>query len=290
MVELRHLKYFLAVAEELNFRKAAEKLFISQPGLSRQIKQLEENYGVQLFERTKKKVMLTAAGEYLKEEAVVVFEQMVLIKRNVKLLDAGEMGEFRIGFVGSAMQKIVPEFLLKINKKYKGVKVSLKEMSISEQVTALQKEQLDMGFVRLSKAPLGMQIKTVFKDTFSIVLPKNHELDEFSFKNVGQLRAENFIMFSSAYSPLYYDKIVSICQDSGFTPNISHKSVHAQTIFKLVESGLGVAIIPSALQEGYNLEVKFIEIKNIRQQALLSVLWKKESKNKLLQQIKQLID
>jgi DNA-binding transcriptional LysR family regulator len=134
-----------------------------------------------------------------------------------------------------------------------------------------------------------MELQEVMSDSFAVVLPEDHQLNQNNFKDIGQLKTENFIMFSSDYSPLYYKKIMSICHDQGFEPKISHKSVHAQTIFKLVEAGLGVAIIPSALQHGYDLGVKFITLKNIRQKAVLSVLWKKDNQNLLLQHMTTLL-
>lgn len=139
-----------------------------------------------------------------------------------------------------------------------------------------------MGFVRLARVPISLEIKPVFEEGFSIVLPKNHHLTEASFKGMKQLKNENFILFSQAYSPLYFDQVMSICEDAGFTPKVSHKSVHAQTIFTLVEKGLGIAIIPTSLQKGFDLKVKFIELNKIKQRAQLSVIWKKDNRNPVL--------
>ena len=117
-IEFRHLRYFQVVAQELHFRKAAEKLFITQPGLSRQIKQLEEELGAQLFLRDKRIVSLTDAGKYLYDESTQLINQLDAVKRSIQLIDKGEEGELRIGFVGSAMQKVIPNLLLKLNNKY----------------------------------------------------------------------------------------------------------------------------------------------------------------------------
>ncbi|MCV6628911.1 MAG: LysR family transcriptional regulator [Flavobacteriaceae bacterium] len=284
-LDCRQLRYFVAVARHLNFRKAADSLFITQPGLSRQIKQLEAGLGTVLFERSSRVVQLTQAGKFLLEEAQQLFLQMEQLEQNIRLLGAGLKGEFRIGFVGSAMQQVIPKFLLAIDSHFKEVRVSLKEMSISDQVKALQNNQIDLAYVRLSKPPENMALETVFEDTFSVVLPEQHAMNLESFRHIGQLKNEKFIMFSSDYSPLYYDKIMSICKDRGFEPQISHKSVHAQTIFKLVEAGLGVSIVPSALQYGYNLKVKFLPLHNIRQKARLGVMWRKDNKNLLLEHL-----
>ena len=282
-LELRHFNYFLAVAEELHFRKAAEKLFISQPGLSRQIKQMEEILETSLFVRNKRKVSLTPAGEYLKSELEFILNHLEVTKKQLKSIGDGNLGEIRIGFLGSAMQNVIPELLIKLKNKYVGIKANLEELSNHAQVNAILRDKLDVGFVRLARVPNGIELRPVFEDTFSIVLPKDHKLNSTSFKGVHQLAEESFILFSQDYSPLYYDTVMSICEDKGFTPKISHKSVHAQTIFKLVENNLGIAIVPTSLQYGFQMDVKFIKLKKISQRAVLSVIWKVDNRNPALQ-------
>ena len=278
-LELRHFHYFLAVADELHYRKAAEKLFISQPGLSRQIKQMEEILETSLFIRNKKRVTLTPAGVFLKAEVEFIINHLEVTKKQLKLVAEGDFGEIRIGFLGSAMQTVVPNLLLKLRDKYPQIKTSLDELSNNAQVNAILKDKLDIGFVRLARVPEELGIKTVFKDTFSLVLPKDHSITNDNFKNISQLAGEDFILFSQDYSPLYFDTVMSICEDAGFTPKVSHKSVHAQTIFKLVENKLGIAIVPTSLQYGFKMGVKFIELQKIKQRAELSVIWKKDNRN-----------
>ncbi|WP_378174631.1 LysR family transcriptional regulator [Aquimarina sp. SS2-1] len=288
-LELRHFTYFLAVAEELHFRKAAERLFISQPGLSRQIKQMEEIIGAELFIRNKRNVSLTVAGEYLKKEIAYIFNHIDFTVKQTALIDKGSEGEVRIGFLGSAIQTVIPDLLVKADKKYPKIQFSLEEMSNYDQVKGIVSDELDIGFVRLARVPDGVSIKAVQTDTFSLVLPKDHFLDKNNFINVAQVADEHFILFSSDYSSIYYDKIMSICEDKGFTPIVSHKSVHAQTIFKLVESGLGVAIVPTSLQYGFDLNVKFLEIPDIPQRAELSVIWKEDNRNPALEKVRRFL-
>ncbi|MDC6387490.1 LysR family transcriptional regulator [Maribacter sp. PR1] len=288
-IELRHLTYFLAVAEELHFRRAAEKLFISQPGLSRQIKQMEAILQAELFIRDKKKVSLTPAGHYLKHQAEDIFKHLKETKRQLQLIGGGDTGEVRIGFLGSAMQDVIPSLLLKLKEKLPRIKTSLEELSNLSQVDAVLKDELDMGFVRLAKVPAALNKKTVFKDTFSLVLPESYPMLTREYEGMERFVEDNFILFSQDYSPYYYETIMSICSDAGFVPKVSHKSVHAQTIFKLVENNLGIAIIPTALQYGFQMRVKFIELKDIKQRALLSVIWKKENRNPVLQNCMDLL-
>jgi len=288
-LELRHFTYFLAVAEELHFRKAAERLFISQPGLSRQIKQMEEIIGAELFIRNKRNVSLTVAGKYLKKEIAYIFNHIDFTIKQTALIDKGSEGEVRIGFLGSAIQTVIPELLVKVDEKYSKIQFSLEEMSNYDQVNAIVRDELDIGFVRLARVPEGVCIKEIETDTFSLVLPKDHILNKDSFTSVAQVSSEHFVLFSSDYSSIYYDKIMSICEDKGFTPMVSHKSVHAQTIFKLVESGLGVAIVPTSLQYGFDLNVKFLEIPKIPQKAELSVIWKEDNRNPALEKVKRFL-
>ncbi|SHG70014.1 LysR family transcriptional regulator [Flagellimonas flava] len=288
-IELRHFVYFLAVAEELHFRKAAEKLFISQPGLSTQIKQMEEILGTQLFVRDKKKVRLSPAGAYLKGEVEFILNHLEQTKKQLKLIDQGHLGEIRIGFLGSAMQNVVPNLLLDLKQEFPLIHTSLEELSNRAQIRDILHDQLDLGFVRLSRVPKGLKLKPVYEDTFSLVLPQDHPLDASTFKNIKQVSEDDFILFSQDYSPLYYDTVISICEDGGFSPKVSHKSVHAQTIFKLVENKLGIAIVPTALQDGFQMKVKFIELKRIKQRAVLSMVWKEDNRNPALKNCMDLL-
>jgi DNA-binding transcriptional LysR family regulator len=288
-IELRHLSYFLAVAEELHFRKAAEKLFISQPGLSRQIKQMEDLLQVEVFVRNKKKVALTPAGHYLKTQSEAILKQLKETKRQLQLIGEGDTGEIRIGFLGSAMQNVIPNLLLQLRDNYPKIKTSLEERANQDQVDAVLKDELDIGFVRLVRVPAALHMQTIFEDTFSLVLPESYPMLTRDYKGMHQFSEDNFILFSQAYSPYYFETIMSICSDAGFVPKVSHKSVHAHTIFKLVENNLGIAIVPTALQAGFQMKVKFIELKTLKQRALLSVIWRKENANPVLKNCMDLL-
>lgn len=288
-MELRHLNYFQAVADELNYRKAADRLFISQPGLSRQIKQLEEELGVQLFERDKKHVELTAAGKFLKGEVDFVLNHLETTKQQLLQIANGREGELRIGFLGSASNQVLPELLKKINHNFPKVTTSLEELSNQVQVEMIQKDKLDLGFVRLASVPEELEMKSVYRDTFSLVVPVNHPVTVKNFTSVGQFANESFILFSSDYSNFYYEQILGICRDSGFSPRIKHKSVHALTIFRLVENGLGVAIVPTSLKEGYDLNVRFMEIPVTSRFTELSVIWKPDNRNPVLGKVLEIV-
>ncbi len=281
-IENRHLRYFLAVAEDLHFRKAADRLFISQPGLSRQIKQMEDDLGVKLFERHNRKVELTEAGKYLKTEVSQNLKELEDILLHTKLLNNGVQGNLSFGYVGSAMHQLIPDLLLRFKKEYPKVIFNLKEMDNQRQIKSLLSKEIDIGFVRLERVPRTLEILPILKEPFCLVLPKDHPIDISNFKNLKQLKNESFIMFDPSYSPSYYEKVMQLFDDSGFSPIISHNTIHASSIYRLVENSLGISIVPQSLQLGYNMGVKFIELNKIKHQTVLSVVWNKNNRNPVL--------
>jgi len=283
-IELRHIRYFLAVAEELHFRKAAERLFISQPGLSRQIKQMEEDLGLILFERHNRKVILTQAGAYLKKELSLNLKLLEDILDHAKLVHAGKKGQLKIGYVGSAMQKIIPDLLVKYRDEYPDVVFSLKEMENQNQINNLLDYAIDIGFMRLEGVPKDLERKTVLSDIFCLVLPKNHPIDAGNFKTISQFKNETFILFDPDYSASYYDKVMQIFKDSGFIPSISHLTIHAASIYKLVSNNFGISIVPKSLINDGIKGIKFIELNTIKQRTDLSVVWNNNNRNPLVLQ------
>ncbi|MFV0377401.1 MAG: LysR family transcriptional regulator [Mangrovibacterium sp.] len=281
-IEFRHLKYFQVLAEELRFRKAAERLFISQPGLSRQIKEMEELYGVKLFERSKRNVELTAAGQFLKEEVDFIFNHLDMVRHHLESIAEGKEAELRIGFLGSAAQQVIPDLLLDLNTRFPDIQAVLEEMPNSVQLEMLLNHKIDLGFVRVPTVPVGIRKMQVSAETFSVALPANHPITTGTFADMSQLKDEEFILFSSEYSPYYYGLIMSIFQDHGFQPKILHKSVNALTIFKLVEAGVGIAIVPSSLLQGYDLNIKLIPLDKIPQRTALYAVWKENNRNPAL--------
>lgn len=288
-IELRHLRYFQALAKELHFKKAADSIFISQPGLSMQIKQLEDYLGVQLFERDKRHVNLTEAGKFFKSESAFILNNVGNLVKQVQRLAHGNEGEIKIGFVGSAMQNVIPELILKTTAIQPELHFTFEELRNDKQVANLLQNELDLGFVRLNKVPQDLIIKPIFQDTFSLVVSDKHCIAKEGFKSVSQLKDDAFILFKSSYSPTYFRQIISICEDHGFYPNIVHNSVHASTIYRLVENGLGVSIVPTSLKFGYQMDVRFIELSDIRQKAELSLVWSKKNRNPALQNVLNIV-
>ncbi|GAA4177498.1 LysR family transcriptional regulator [Sphingobacterium ginsenosidimutans] len=278
-IELRHLLYFKVLAEELHFRKAAERLFIAQPGLSRQIKQLEENYHVTLFERNKRNVSLTEAGGYLFDEVKELFRHLDQIETQLQSLANGKISTLKLGFIGSAVQTILPQLLLTLKQKQPDIELSLHELANETQLDLIQKKELDFGFVRLSETPIGLHSLPIHTEHFSLVLPNNHPLLKQEKPDLYQLKDESFILFSKNYSHSYYDLVMSIFQDHQFTPKVTLRTVNALTIFNMVVQGLGVAIVPASLKNGYQVDVRFLELDGLAQRTTLSLVWNAENRN-----------
>ena len=282
-LEFRHFKYFLAVAKELHFRKAAEQLYISQPCLSRQIKQMENDLGIKLFERHSRKVELTKAGLYLQKELITNFKRLDDILDKTKLINDGINGNLKLAYVGSAMQKLIPELLLKFRETNQNVLINLTENDNERQIQALLNQEIDIGFVRLERVPKGLEIHSTLEETFSLVLPKNHKINSSNFESLYQFKDEHFILFDASYSLSYYEKVMQIFDNSGFIPTVSHSTVNASSIYRLVENNFGISIVPTSLQYGYNFKIKFIELANIPQRTSLKIVWNNTNTNPILE-------
>lgn len=288
-MELRQLKYFITLAHELHFNRAAEKLFIVQPALTKQIKDLEEELGVLLFERTKRSVKLTPAGEFFRSRVENIIQQLEEAKNHVRWVEDGSKGELRIGYVGSCIHTFLPDLLSSLHEKYPHVQTYLNEMTSNSQLSAIQKGELDIAFLRNPPSDRNFGKKLVFSETFSLVLPKNHLVSEENFKNIAQLSDENFILPTRTDGELYYQVQTSICEDAGFSPKIAHETVHGHTVLKLVDHHLGITFLPTSFKEVTNANVKFIELKNISQRAEITALWNLSNPNPSLRRFLELL-
>lgn len=281
-IELRHLTYFKVLAEKLHYREASELLFISQSALSQQIKQLEGILKVQLFDRTNKKVYLTDAGSLFYKDVQQILNKIETAVTNIKLLKMGNTGQIRIGFVASAMESVLPDVLKLFNSDCPNIKFQLDELSNADQFMHLQNELLDIGFMRSNHLPEGFINKRVYVETFSLVLPAAHPMTSKKLENIAQLAQEPFILFPNDKSQLYYQQILNLCADQGFVPKVAHRSIHAPTIFRLVENGMGLSIIPTSLAHTDNPNIRFIELTNVPQKTALFATWKKDNVNPAL--------
>ena len=278
-IELRSLRYFLVLAEILHYRKAAEILYISQSALSQQIKQLEGILGVSLFDRTNRKVALSRPGQLLVREVQLVLKQLDDSMERWQLSQEGVMGQLKIGFVGSAMQMYLPTIIKRFGNTHPKINFYLEELTNTEQIKALEQEQLDIGFMRSNRVSSELMIKSVYQENFTLVLPEDHAITKDNFQNMGQLSEESFILFPNENSPMYFQQIQNLCTDYGFSPRISHKSIHGPTIFKLVENGMGISIVPNSLRDEHNYRIRYLELDQVPYKTELFAAWKKNNTN-----------
>lgn len=288
-IEYRHIRYFLEVANTLHFRQAAERLFISQPGLTRQIKAMEDELGIKLFNRHNRKVELTNTGFYLKNELTRNINDLQEVFDMAKLLDQGIEGKLNFGYVGSAMKQLIPNLLLTFRKKYDNVLFDLKEMDNQVQIQQLLSHKIDIGFVRLERLPKDIDYIQMLIESFCLVLPQEHPLTQEKFKGLHQLKDESFILFEASYSPSYYEKVMQLFDDSGFTPKTSHSTIHSSSIYSLVENGFGISIVPSSLISKHNKKVKFITLNKLKQKTVLSAVWHKKNRNPSLRNLLEIL-
>jgi DNA-binding transcriptional LysR family regulator len=246
-IELRHLRYFLAVAETLHFSRAAKRLGIAQPPLSQQIKRLEQLLGHALFERTTRGVKLTLAGQLLAKRARSTLEKVEEDLSQVRRLGRGEEGTLTVGFSGSVMFTELPAAIQSYRHQYPKVELRLRELVTTEQIAALSNGTLDLAFLRDGDATEGIRITTLLKERYIAVLPEAHPLAKRRSLNVKALEGEPFIMFARRMGPLAYDRTIACCERSGFRPNIVQDAPQWLTLVRLVAAGLGVSLAPACV-------------------------------------------
>jgi DNA-binding transcriptional LysR family regulator len=274
-MNLRKLECFLMVANELHFGKAAEKLYMTQPPLSRAIRELEDELQVKLFTRNSRKVELTKGGYFLRDEAKKLFANAGQIKEQLKQIAQGRSGKLKIGYVGAAMHAVLPAILVALKKEL-DVNIVLSELKNEEQADALLAGQIDMGFVRSVPEKKNIAATKIFSETFSLILPLNHPLAAKSKTDLATLAAEPFIALSYDCAPKLCDAITDICRKAGFVPKIAHETSQINSIVRLVESGMGYSIVPTSVKNAYAINVKFIELKQLSERALLFLMHKKD--------------
>ncbi|EIU4423693.1 LysR substrate-binding domain-containing protein [Pseudomonas aeruginosa] len=250
-MELRHLRYFIAVAEELHFGRAAERLGISQPPLSQQIQALEEEIGARLFERTNRRVELTDAGRLFLDESRQVLAQVdkaVLLARRAHL---GELGELKIGFTSSApFTSTIPSSIHAFRKAYPDVHLDLQEMSSRQVLKALLEESLQVGVIRPLALPDAVHWVELFREPLVAVLRADHPLAAGSEDGlaIAALAEEPFVFFPRSYGTGLYDQVIALTRQAGFSPRIAQEASEAMTIIGLVSAGLGASILPASFR------------------------------------------
>lgn len=242
------MQSFMAVAEELHFGRAAARLHISQPPLTKQIQQLEQAMGVRLLERTKRKVELTAAGRVFLDEVRAVLQQTEQAVELARKADRGETGHLAVGFIDAAIYSVVPSVVQRFTKRYPEVELSLTDLRIPNQVRAVAERQLDIGFVHPPVVHNALKVESILVEPLIVALPETHRLASEAEVALADLASEALIQFPRSINPSLYDEIVGLCRSSGFSPRIVREATPKQTIIGLVSVGLGISLLPACLQ------------------------------------------
>ena len=270
-IELRHLRYFIAVAEELHFGHAAARLNISQPPLSQQIQILEQQIGARLFARTNRSVSLTEAGKQFLADSRQILTQVDEAAARAARLHHGETGELRIGFTSSApFIKAVSDTLSTFRRRYPDVHIQTRETNTREQIVPLNEGTLDLGLMRNTQLPDTLAWERVLREPLLAMVPRDHPLAKQPSVSLRELAREPFVFFDPHVGTGLYDDILGLMRRYGLTPVITQEVGEAMTIIGLVAAGLGVSILPASFRRVQLSEMRWLPIE---EQDAVSEMW-----------------
>ncbi|MEO8013451.1 LysR substrate-binding domain-containing protein [Polaromonas sp.] len=281
-MEFRHLRYFLVLAEELHFGRAARRLSISQPPLSLNIQQLEASIGARLFTRNSKQVTLTAAGLAFVPAARALLDQAAQAARHARDVGQGMAGSLAIGFAGTMLYSGLPDILEHFQAQHPLLRLMLKELSSSEQLVELAHDRLDIGFVHTTRVPPELSQILVSSQALVGCLPAGHRLAQQDTLSLKALQGEPFAVVSRAVSPDYHERILGICTDAGFHPEIRYELRHWLSVVSLVSQGMGVALVPAALSRSAMAGTVFVPLDRATTPYDTHCLWKTARDNPAL--------
>lgn len=289
-MELRHLRYFTAVVQWNGYREAARHRNVAQPALSQAVSELEEELGVKLFMREKRRARLTPEGEVFYSEAVRVLEQAQHAMEAARRAARGEIGTLRIGFLGSATSSFLPGLIRLYRQRYPGVKLVLEELTPLKQEEAFARGELDLCFTRpLSKEQLALfHTRLLYKEPLLVAMP-DHRAPAGKRVALKSLDGKPLILFHRLGAPGLYDSITALCNEAGFVPRVEHEPNMMQTVLSLVASEAGVAIVPACVSNLRADGVKFLRTVPDHARVELIAAWPKGNPSVVLQSFLDLI-
>jgi DNA-binding transcriptional LysR family regulator len=291
-MELRHLRYFVTVAEELHFGRAAERLGIAQPPLSQQIKALEQQIGVLLLSRTKRRVELTAAGTVFAREARKVLAGADRAINVAQGAARGEIGQLDVGFVSGAVYGKVPSIFRLMRARYPEISLVLRDLSTEEQMEAIQAHRLDIGLMRppvIMRQSQSLATRVISREPLVVVLPRTHRLAGRRKISLEALAGEPFLQVPRHVAPGFYDQFIRLCAGAGFFPQIVQEARTTQTVVSLVAVGMGVSIVPGSLRELQRSGVVYRTMKGAAFTTELVAVWRPDDENPALQRFLEII-
>lgn len=260
-MEIRQLKYFVAVAEELHFGNAARRLHISQPPLSQQIMKFEDELGVTLFKRDRRSVKLTGTGEFLLKEAQDILQRVDNAKRNLAEVASGERGRLRLGYVAPSLNTALPEIISDFKKCYPNVLFELKQMGTNKQLEAIRSGIIDAGVVRLFRHETdGLKAMLFHKESYAVIVPNDHRFASKKSVHMSELAEESLIFFQRKSQPSLYDEWIRLFALCGFVPKIVQEVESKSAALALTAARMGISIVPESLATEARSDVVFLAL------------------------------
>lgn len=276
------LRYFVVLAEERHFGRAAQRLCITQPPLSTALKTLEEDLGVVLVERDAKHVMLTPAGDAFLLEARKVLAQMQRAADVVRSVAQGAEGRLDVGITGSMVYRNVPQYCNAFQLRRPQVELCMHEMSTGEQLRALASGDIDVGFLNIGYPPDELELLPLESETLVACLPQSHALAGDADLDLQQLAHEDFVMFARDVSPANYDNVIACMHQAGIHPRTTHAARQWLTVVALVSTGCGVALVPACMERAGINGVRFVPLRGVRMQTPAIMAWRRNDDRALL--------
>ncbi|MEH2454708.1 LysR family transcriptional regulator [Nostoc sp.] len=287
-MELRQLKYFVTVAEELNFRRAAERLFMEQPPLSRQIRQLENELQVELFHRSKRGVTLTLSGQAFLDEARLTLAQAERAAKAAQ--QASQPQALAIGFSICAFNRVLPKLIQAYRQQYPDVVVTLTELSSEAQIQALLNNAIDIGFVHAPIVHLDLLTFTFLSEPLVVALPPDHSLVDHEQIDLRSLATEPFIICSEAVKPEMYAQVMQLCHQTGFSPRIVQEASSPEVLLGLVASGMGICLVAEGAEIRHRAGVIYRPLSTPTPILEIAAAWRKQSVSLILKDFLVLIN
>jgi DNA-binding transcriptional LysR family regulator len=272
-MELRHLRYFVVLAEELHFGRAARRLHITQPPLSVNLRQLEGSVGAKLLERGSHGVKLTPAGEAFRRSALRVLAETSAAVRQARDVGSGVTSRVRVGFVGSMTFRGLPERLTAFRAAHPRVQVELIELNSAEQLDAIARGAIDLGFVHSSRVPPELRKKLFMTEPFVCCLPAGHPAARARRLDAERLRDDPLVLFSRGASPDYYERVLALCAELGLDPMVRHEVRHWLSVVSLVGKGMGIALVPRSLANAGIAGVRFRDLPETSIRSEVFAVW-----------------
>lgn len=275
-MELRHLRYFVAVAEELHFGRAAKRLIMAQPPLSQQIQQLEEELAVVLLTRTHRRVELTDAGQAFLVEAYKILDHVEQAKSLAQRTARGEIGKLAVGFVSSAAFELLPRLLATYHEMHPQIHISLHEMEKDEQIAALFAKQIQIGLSRPPIASAELCSEIILREPLLLALPLQHPLVGKAQITIQDLVNETFVLQPRHWTLGLYDHVMNLCHAAGFSPNVKQEAADTYLIVGLVATNMGISFMPASAQSLRSQGVIYRRLEGNTTQIEMAMVWRRD--------------